>query len=168
MTRAGCFLWPKRASFSLPVLWIRKVAEKDPETCSRSHRQSQTFCGVFLTTTDRHWISFLLESLKKHQMTTRSSSVSTPYRGITLLAFELERGQELAMKADGPPRDQNKAESVCLTHGHGACPRLKDAVSSKSLTQIWSLILFSFLNTVLTLKSIPTVLTNADVKESSA
>lgn len=36
------------------------------------------------------------------------------------------------------------------------------------LTQICSLILFSFLKTVFTLKSIPTVLTNADVKESSA
>lgn len=44
----------------------------------------------------------------------------------------------------------------------------KSRAFSYVLTQIWSLTLLSWRNTVLTLKSIPTVDTKAEVKESSA
>ena len=50
--------------------------------------------------------------------------------------LECAVAKNLAREADGPPWDQNKAESICLTHIHGPHPRLKDAVGSKSLTQI--------------------------------
>lgn len=55
-------------------------------------------------------------------------------------------------------------ESVCLTHVHSQCPRLKDAVGSKSLTQnleLNSLFIFEY---SFDFEIDPTVLTNADVK----
>ena len=141
--------------------WIRRLAHRVADVPGVTPAtEAQTSDRLFLPPTQQH-LHFLFS--EHSQEATLHNKAEFSFQALkrlrsAVLETEPSTAESLAMQVVEPWRqtDRQAGREPSLTH------------QLRSLTQIWSLILFSFLNTVFTLKSIPTVLTKADVKESSA